>query len=179
MSDEIFQLKIEAKHIKPNLWRRVLLTSTTTLLQLHEIIMILFGFEGYHLFEFHEMGDIDCSKTKLSKSLEHFIILNYTYDFGDCWEFKITLEKTLKKDNSTIYPCCIKSKGGMMLEDCGGEYGYKIITDWCRNKTKSSRRVLVDFYGDPEALEQYADFDPDRFDINEANVELMEQINRH
>ena len=136
--------------------------------------MLLFGFEGYHLFEFHEMGEnIDCSEIPISKPFECFKILNYTYDFGDCWEFKITFEKIIQKDNLLSYPRCIKSKGGMMLEDCGGEYGYKIITDWCRNKTKSSRRILIDFYGDPEALEQYADFDPDAFDMNETNAELI------
>lgn len=59
-----------------------------------------------------------------------------------------------------------------MLEDCGGEYGYKIITDWCRTKSKSSKRILIDYYDDPEALEQYADFDPDAFDMNEANTQL-------
>jgi len=139
--------------------------------------MLLFGFEGYHLFEFHGVGErTECSKIKLSQSLNSFGHLNYTYDFGDCWEFKITLEKTLPKDSEASYPCCIKSKGGMMLEDCGGGYGYKLITDWCRKKTKSSKKVLLDFYGDPEALEEFSDFDPDAFDINEANKRINEMF---
>lgn len=173
MSNKIVQLKIETKHIRPNIWRKILVPSTISFNELHEIIMILFGFEGYHLFSFHELGEsVDYSTIKISKGFECFKIINYTYDFGDCWEFKITLEKTVEKDNSLNYPCCIKSKGGMMLEDCGGEYGYKIITDWCRTKSKSSRRILIDYYCDPEALEQYADFDPDAFDVNEANTTL-------
>ena len=173
MTNKIVQLKIETKHIKPSIWRKILVPFTISFNELHEIIMILFGFEGYHLFSFHELGEsVDCSTTNISKVFECSQIINYTYDFGDCWEFKITFEKTIEKDNSLNYPCCIKFKGGMMLEDCGGEYGYKIITDWCRTKSKSSRRVLIDYYCDPEALEQYADFDPDSFDVNEANTQL-------
>lgn len=173
MSEKIFQLKIETKRIKPNIWRRILIKQTSSLQNLHEAIMILFGFDDCHLYEFFEIGEhVDCAEISLSKSFEFYKILNYIYDFGDYWEFKITLEKSLEQDVSLTYPHCIKSKGGMMLEDCGGEYGYIIITDWCRNKTKSAKKVLIDYYGDPEALDQYADFDPDAFDINESNAEL-------
>lgn len=173
MTNKIFQLKIETKHIKPNIWRKVLVPSTLSFNELHEIIMIIFGFEGYHLFMFHELGESDnCNSIEISKVFNCFKIINYTYDFGDCWEFKITLEKTVEKDNSLNYPCCIKSKGGIMLEDCGGEYGYKIITDWCRTKSKASKRILIDYYCDPEALEPYANFDPDAFDMNDANTQL-------
>lgn len=173
MAHSIVQLKIETKHIKPAIWRKVLIPANRPFDALHEIIMILFGFEGYHLFSFHELGDsADCSSIKISNVLESFKTIHYTYDFGDCWEFKITLEKTVAKDNALTYPLCIKSKGGMMLEDCGGEYGYKIITDWCRTKSKSSRRILMDYYCDQDALEQYADFNPDAFDMNEANKQL-------
>jgi len=173
MTHSIVQLKIETKHIKPAIWRKVLIQSSRSFNELHETIMILFGFEGVHLFSFHELGDsADCSSIKISNALESFKKIHYTYDFGDCWEFKITFEKTVANDNALTYPFCIKSKGGMMLEDCGGEYGYKIITDWCRTKSTSSKRILMDYYCDQDALEQYADFNPDVFDRKEANSQL-------
>lgn len=104
MSDKILRLKIETKHIRPNIWRKILVPPTLSFNALHEIIMILFGFEGYHLFSFHELGEsVDCSKVNISKVFECYKTVNYTYDFGDNWEFKITLEK----NNSLNHPCCI------------------------------------------------------------------------
>ena len=30
----------------------------------------------------------------------------YTYDLGACWEHEITLEKTVPRDHSQVYPVC-------------------------------------------------------------------------
>jgi hypothetical protein len=178
MSKEIYQLKITTKDIKPAIWRTVLIPANSTFLDLHEIIMQLFGFEDSHLFAFMPSnnyedqlsdgteGTQNAQKVKLFKYFAHIQKLNYTYDFGDNWEFKIELQKILPRDISSTYPQCIKHKGGMMLEDCGGVYGYEVISNWCRNKTEENAKELIDFYGDEEALEWYEDFNPDEFDIN-------------
>ena len=175
MAHGIFQLKIVTQGLKPAIWRRALVSSHASLQTLHHIIMVLFGFESYHLFEFSDMGDTaHYNDIKLSTAFKWTPVLHYTYDFGDRWEFKITLEKTVQKNPSASYPCCIQFKGGMMLEDCGGEYGFKITSDWCRLKTVASKKILLDYYaGDEEMLEQYVDFNPDFFDLNDVNQALM------
>lgn len=43
MLNKIVQLKIETKHIRPNIWRKILVPSTLSFNELHEIMMILFG----------------------------------------------------------------------------------------------------------------------------------------
>ena len=146
MDAEVYQLKITAKDIRPSIWRTILIPNTATFLDLHEVIMELFGFDNSHLFAFSKGsgyegqisdgmdGTKKASKVKLS---QHFMTeskINYTYDFGDDWDFIIELQKILPRIKEAVYPQGIKAKGGMMLEDCGGYYGYEVITNWCRNK---------------------------------------------
>ena len=51
----------------------------------------------------------------------------YEYDYGDCWEHEITLEKILPSDNKTYYPICLTGKKNCPPEDCGGSWGYNAI----------------------------------------------------
>jgi hypothetical protein len=48
---------------------------------------------------------------------EHFL---YEYDFHDCWEHHIRLERILPIDPKRIYPVCIGGKRSAPPEDCGG-----------------------------------------------------------
>lgn len=57
----------------------------------------------------------------------------------------------------------------MMLEDCGSSYGYQLITKWCRKKTSSTRRALLNYLCDPELLQEYKTFKPDFFDVKAFN----------
>ena len=52
MSIEIYQLKITTQNIKPSIWRTVLIPAKATFLDLHGVIMQLFGFDNSHLFAF-------------------------------------------------------------------------------------------------------------------------------
>ena len=147
-----FQFKIQLKDIsQPPVWRRVLVPKDFTFDRLHEVIQAAFGWENYHLYEFSPQGigsnpsitdpngndwdepDMDASETKLNeiftKEKQTYI---YTYDFGDSWEHKITLEK-ITDDNSSKKAACIGGEGACPPEDCGGVWGYesflKIISD--------------------------------------------------
>ncbi|MBY0380257.1 MAG: plasmid pRiA4b ORF-3 family protein [Burkholderiales bacterium] len=185
MSTEIYQLKITALGIKPSIWRTILIPANATFLDLHDVIMLLFGFEDVHLFAFSDNGGYadqigdgsdgtkSATKVKLFQKFTDIDKMNYTYDFGDDWNFSIVLQKTLPLTKDAIYPQCIKWKGGMMLEDCGSYYGYEMITNWCRNKTKKNANVLIDYYGDDEILETYADFNPDKFDVNSITLKQL------
>jgi hypothetical protein len=48
-STRIYQLKVFLREISPMIWRRLLVSGDTTLLELHKIIQIAMGWEGYHL----------------------------------------------------------------------------------------------------------------------------------
>jgi hypothetical protein len=40
----------------------------------------------------------------------------YTYDLGACWEHEITLEKTVPRDHSQVYPVCVEFRGDSPVE---------------------------------------------------------------
>ena len=48
----IYQVKITLKHSKPPIWRRLLISSETTLAQLHGIIQTAMGWYNSHLHMF-------------------------------------------------------------------------------------------------------------------------------
>ena len=158
----VFQLKITSNSVKPLIWREVLVPTNINLDALHMCIMDLFGLEGVHLYEFDSMGDrYGYSGVKLSQAFKHQPAIQYLYDFGDNWEFTITKQKDVAHDPKKSYPYCLKSKGGMMIEDCGSSYGYKLITDWCRKKTSATRSALLGYNGDSSILQEFAKFKPD------------------
>ncbi len=162
----IFQLKITSHSVRPMIWREIMIPSNISLDALHQCIMELFGLEGFHLYEFDGISD---SELTLSEAFKHQQTLHYRYDFGDNWEFTLTKQKHVAVDPEKSYPYCLKSKGGMMIEDCGSSYGYKLITDWCRKKSSSTRSALLNYQCDPEILKEFAKFKPDFFDIEEFN----------
>src|SRR5207244_9263433 len=56
MTPVVYQMKVTLKGSKPPIWRRMLVTSTTTLAQLHHILQCVMGWEGYHLYRFDIRG---------------------------------------------------------------------------------------------------------------------------
>lgn len=121
-STEIYQLKIFLREISPMIYRRLLVSGDTNLLELHEIIQIAMGWEGYHLWTFsingREYGHAygmglrsETYKATLSDLglcvRERFL---YEYDFGDYWRHEVRLEKILKPEPTRGYPICIGGK---------------------------------------------------------------------
>ena len=48
----VYQIKVTLKGSKPPIWRRMQITSDTTLAQLHRILQRVMGWEGSHLYQF-------------------------------------------------------------------------------------------------------------------------------
>ena len=106
------QLKVTLKDTAPPVWRRLVVPASTKLDQLHEFIQAAFGWWNYHLYEF-QIGrklygvpdpdwDLDFGprvtpsrSVALSKVAAVGSSFNYSYDFGDGWEHKVTVEKSL------------------------------------------------------------------------------------
>lgn len=108
------------------------------------ILNEVMGWSGYHSFEvefYHlelriiedadEFMDIgygpydylEASTTYIREYLEENDWFTYTYDLGDDWQHRVTVEKIID-DYSEEYPRVIKYKGNCPPEDCGGIYGY-------------------------------------------------------
>lgn len=134
-----YQLKIALRAITPLIWRRLCVTSDTTIARLHDVLQITMGWEDLHLHQFRihgktygisRMGGISFADDphqviladfKLRKG-ERFV---YEYDMGDYWQHDVRLEQILPCDPRKHYPVCVAGAGDCPPEDCGGPWGYR------------------------------------------------------
>ena len=175
---KIYQLKIqlEPNYIKPPIWRRVLVKDDITFLDLHKIIQVAMNWTNSHLWDFN-FGDysitlpsddddwrdvVDAGSIKISKLLTNEKDkINYTYDYGDDWKHKITLEKILTEDKNLTYPKCIKGKRACPPEDCGGVWGYYNVLETISDKKNPEHKEMLEWLG--------GGFDPEEFDMDDVN----------
>ena len=87
----------------------------------------------------------------------------YRYDFGDCWEHSIIVEKILEKDASKSYPVCIGGEMACPPEDCGGVYGYAEMLTALKDKRHPEHKRWREWIGE---------FDPEKFDMDRTNLIL-------
>lgn len=142
-----YQLKIMIKNSKPPIWRRCTVPAGITFSQLGVVLNEVMGWTGYHLsaFEFYHLklrfeemeDDFDTWwDYDIAESSEHVIDqymesedwFTYTYDFGDDWTHRVTIENVLP-DFQYNYPVVIKFKGNCPPEDCGGIEGYYQLSE--------------------------------------------------
>lgn len=126
-----YQLKITIKGSTPPIWRRIIVPDRITFSDLDKVIENIFGWMGSHLYEFQfkqeniwftqypkSADEMHAADECIDKWVEKYPKFQYTYDFGDCWEHLILVEK--KVDYEQRYPVVLKYAGPNMIEDCGG-----------------------------------------------------------
>lgn len=181
-TDTAFRLKVALDFIKPMIWRRIELPDCT-LEDLHLVIQAAMPWWNYHLWSFtvgkHRFGpemedtgfgfDDDGDEpardmwlsTVAAAGVKQF---RYTYDFGDGWEHKITLEKPVARDPKAKYPRCAAGERACPPEDCGGVPGYYRLLDILADRKHPEHKDMVEWLGRP--------YDPEGFDLDAANREL-------
>ncbi len=176
-----YQLRVSLKGSRPTIWRRFRMSPIWTLADLHDVVQAVMGWEDCHLHVFRKgrqrfslpipglddwgEPDLDSRKYRIGQLLRREKDwIDYTYDFGDCWRHRITLQKMLPLDRKARLPVCISGRRRCPPEDSGGLWGYY------RNL-----RVMED----PEHYEYEdtwswmgKDFDPDRFSVEDVNARL-------
>jgi hypothetical protein len=138
----VYQLNVSLRDISPMIWRRLLVTSSTTIAQLHDILQTAMGWEDLHLHQFRVYGkaygisrdggmlfddnpyQVTLADFKL-RARERFV---YEYDMGDFWQHDIRIERVLPLDPSKMYPVCTGGAGDCPPEDCGPS-GYRTLLD--------------------------------------------------
>jgi len=175
----ILQLHIELRGTKPKVWRRVLVPETITLARLHLVIQAVFGWSGGHLHEFNvgdeRYGTLDPEydapgsvhserTTRLASALGSSRTMNYVYDFGDNWQHRIKLEKTLMPDPQLKLPLCVAGANATPPDDCGGVYGYYDFVAAVSDPNHPEHAEMCEWIGRP--------WDPAAFDIANANFWL-------
>jgi hypothetical protein len=176
---QVYQLKITLQGTKPPIWRRVQVPGNVTLAQLHDTVQAVMGWTDSHLHQFiigdecygpHDPDldmDLDMAderKVKLSQvaSLKDKFV--YQYDFGDCWEHLILVEKLLPPEPEVRYPACVDGQRNCPPEDCGGAWGYQSLLKTIADPTHPDHEEMCEWLGD--------EFDAEVFDVATINSQL-------
>ncbi len=127
----IYQLKIVLVGISPMIWRRIRVSSDSTIADLHYIIQIVMGWKEEHLHQFlihgvhygisypgtggfiHNAHEVKLSQFVLREK-EKF---SYEYDFYSSWKHQIRVEAILPNDNGLTLPICTAGKGNWGIAD--------------------------------------------------------------
>jgi len=187
--------------VSPLIWRRILLSSGSTLSNLHAILQISFDWsdESLHAFRIHgkEYGrsGADSSTVRLEEFRFHkgekFL---YSYDFISGWECDIRLEGVMPRDSRRQYPVCIGGKQAAPPEDCLGPKAYmdrldrhtlpiedmRIAANAVESLLKADpdspiRDAIEDMDELQEAvhhLDAYYEFKPEHFERRTVNAQL-------
>ena len=176
----IYQIQVTLGEIRPPIWRRIQVTSDTTLRKLHRILQEVMGWEDYHLHQFIidelDYGEPDLeidygNPTKSDRTVRLSEVVSrpktkfaYEYDFGDGWWHEILIEKILPPQEKVRYPVCLAGKRACPPEDCGGPPGYAEFLEAIRDSNHERHEELLEWIG--------GSFDPDAFDLNQINTQL-------
>lgn len=183
----VYTLKVTLRHVRPPIWRRIVVRSETRLSALADILIEAMGWDGSHLHQFEtpdgaiygEPDDeafpfgrrtLDESKHKLAAVLPAIrSTLRFDYDFGDGWEHEVIVEAIGPPDGSTSYPRCLAGKRACPPEDCGGPWGYGELLEALADPRHERHEELTEWIGD--------EFDSDEFDAD-AITEMLQAVRR-
>ena len=135
----VYQIKVTLKGSRPPIWRRIQVTSDTTLARLHHILQ-----RGV----LEEMEGEDARKVTLATVVrgEKSKFL-YEYDFGDRWDHELLIEKILPRDEGKRYPLCLTGKRACPPEDCGGIWGYAGFLEAVRDPRHPEHEEMLEWVG--------------------------------
>ncbi|MEU0036480.1 plasmid pRiA4b ORF-3 family protein [Streptomyces sp. NPDC006333] len=183
-----YQLKIVLRDTSPPVWRRVTLPADTSLGCLHAIVQTCFGWGDSHLHSFTEPAsgrqfvdfdgpldrdpfrDADEESVTVAEVLPYEGgRLEYTYDFGDDWRHRITLEKILPASTPDRRVRCTGGRRAMpYVEDIGGAWALRAVLDAVADRGAPAPEPWTDLV---ETLREDG-FDPARFDRDALGREL-------
>jgi hypothetical protein len=183
--NEICSIRMELRDSDPLIWRELEVPTSVTFKVLHDIIQIVMDWDDYHLWEFtvgeqrfglpmeEDFGATprrDAPKVRLRDVLTpRKAVIDYTYDFGDNWEVRLTVTDIRQGDISQYYPRLVRGEWAAPPEDCGGLPGFY---------------ELLDSLADPKhpghdyASENFDGYDPNLVDVPIMNIALGRIANR-
>ena|SRR5579859_3353792 len=135
----VYRIHVSLMDIEPPIWRRIELSSQSTLDQLHRVIQIAMGWQDYHPHEFeidderYGVPDPDLNEPDVISDRTVCVSevlrapgaeMRYLYDFGDDWVHTVRLEAVVEEEPGAIYPRVLDGARSGPPEDCGGPFGY-------------------------------------------------------
>lgn len=187
-------LRVDLKHTKPKIWRRLQIPANLTLSQVHEVLQIAMGWHNCHLWQFIDgrrnmylySDEAFDSSLNLPKDLLSFMGSDFgeelnpdDYQIGDFlqqsgdwldyeYDFGDSWEHRLKLEKYSTeagVPKLLKAVNACPPEDCGGVWGYDEILETLQKKRKNANdKELIEWLG--------TGFDPGSVDLEDINRRL-------
>jgi hypothetical protein len=187
--DYVLELRIELLGVDPPIWRRIQISSESTLWDLHVAIQDAMGWQDYHLHEFQFLGTnarvgIPLEDETLEmlpgweQRVDHYLsfaapLALYQYDFGDSWLHEIRFEGVFSKDARRNYPRCLAGVRHCPPEDCGGADQYAEFLRAIADPEHEEHQSYLDWVGgrfNPEA------FDARKVRFSDSRTRLKEML---
>ncbi len=178
----VYTLKVTLLETDPPIWRRLTVSSDTTLVRLDRIIQAAMGWTNSHLHIFTAGGvlysdpspewDIKVENERRARlggiAREVGEAFIYEYDLGDSWRHQVLVEDIRFSSEGPIQPTCLAGERACPPEDCGGVSGYyqtlECLSDPDDEEYESTKIWIESMTGGP--------FDPDVFRLGAANRAL-------
>lgn len=184
-----FQFRIDLLHVKPPIWRRLILPGDLTLERVHLVLNEAMGWTNSHLHRFRtgnepyspyfitefDMAEGEEGVLEDDVRLDQVVAeagdrLWYDYDFGDGWEHVVKVEAVLPEPPDQIE--LVTGRRACPPEDVGGPWGYEGVAQW-----------VASGYDDDLLPEQFDDaghardwlppgWDPATFDLESARTAI-------
>ena len=187
LEEKLIQFKIHILGISPQISRRFVVSDRTSIAQLHHLLQMIMGWDGYFLHEFHIWGcyygssySNDCDVPLSHFNFKEKDKFTYTYNFYEFWEHELRIEKISSLVSLPHYPKVLSGKRACPIEDIGGpEYYPEAVTRqlvWCYENLlyaaefiKEKRLPEIDF---DEVPSWYLTHDSEKFEKSRINRAL-------
>lgn len=171
MTATLLRLKVTLDDVEPRVLRRIEVPAGIKLDRLHLTLQAALGWTNSHLFEIRASdtgwgipspdwpdGPLDARKAMLIDVIEDAgtKTLRYIYDYGDCWEHTIEVERMTDAQPGVLYPRLIEADGRCPPEDVGGPPGYAEMLEALADTGHERHAEMREWLG--------AEFDPNTFD---------------
>lgn len=178
-----YEIRVKLKDFKPNTWRRFFISGNASIEDLANVVLIMFNANMGHLYNIYskrtnqrfenpdsvdgmnadDMGSsFDSTENKISL-FEKGDKLLLSYDYGDGWEFEITI-KNISKNDAPAHPQVISGKGYGIIDSIGGPYG---LQEYFDTPKKDMDPEMLDWFGGEK-------IDLLDFDIDDINLQLSQ-----
>jgi hypothetical protein len=177
---KVHELYVELEDIEPLVWRRLLVSATIKLPELHDLLQLAMGWTNSHLHsftfgektfgmagvdDFEELDMLDERKQTLEAALgdcvREFI---YEYDFGDSWRCRIEVKSLARPNPNWHFPLCTGGARAAPPDDVGGPGGYEEFLAAIKDPEHEEHDSMLTWIGGA--------FDPEGFDLNAINRAL-------
>jgi len=191
----IYQLKVVLVGISPMIWRRLLVSGSHTLADLHYTLQIAMGWSDDHLncftihgkeYGIYHSGGIGFSDDPETVQLADLQLrerekFRYEYDLTDRWQHQLRVEAIQCPEHPLSAPVCIGGKRSAPPENCGGPrafqmkrqhysigYALEVLTDIHRGGAETLR----DRFDEVRLLQQWLSLE--EFDCKTVNRRLQQ-----